>query len=203
MLSGRLIEVLKMAARSVKKEQVLPAVALDLLKLSLKEDSFQLFWNNAIINGMLKEQQGPTQWVLTGGKAFIDCYRGLRNIDPNSQSWGHFCWRSGRAIYLPHLHPVASAVHKFKRSSFLTSKFFLWAVGYLPICWFCQRKPDVKRKMTFLSILATIILIIYKSRTLIFDCDDMINIFYIWQIKKMCHMLNIVYTIFFETTTYY
>lgn len=58
---GRLTEVLKMAARSSKKERVLPAVALDLLKLSLKEDSFQLFWNNSIVNGMLKEQQGPTQ----------------------------------------------------------------------------------------------------------------------------------------------
>lgn len=50
-----------MAARSVKKDCVLPAVALDLLKLALKEDSFQLFWNSAIINGMLKEQPGPTQ----------------------------------------------------------------------------------------------------------------------------------------------
>lgn len=58
---GRLTEVLKMAARSSKKERVLPAVALDLLKLSLKEDSFQLFWNNGIVNGMLKEQPGPTQ----------------------------------------------------------------------------------------------------------------------------------------------
>ncbi|GLD65598.1 myb-binding protein 1A [Lates japonicus] len=57
----KLTEVLKMAARSVKKECVLPAVVLDLLKLSLKEDSFQLFWNKAIIDGMLKEQPGPTQ----------------------------------------------------------------------------------------------------------------------------------------------
>lgn len=61
MLSGRLTEVLKTASRSVKKERVLPAVALDLLKLSLKEDSFQLFWNNTIINGLLKEQAGPAQ----------------------------------------------------------------------------------------------------------------------------------------------
>ena len=60
-LPGRLTEVLKMAAHSLKKEHVLPAVALDLLKLSLKEDSFQLFWKNAIINGLLKEQPGPTQ----------------------------------------------------------------------------------------------------------------------------------------------
>ena len=50
-----------MAARSVKKELVLPPVALDLLKLSLKEDSFQLFWNKAIVEGMFKEPSGPTQ----------------------------------------------------------------------------------------------------------------------------------------------
>lgn len=61
MFSDRLTEVLKMAARSVKKECVLPAVALDLLKLSLKEGSFQLFWNDAIVKGMFKEQAGPTQ----------------------------------------------------------------------------------------------------------------------------------------------
>uniref|UniRef100_A0A3Q3X2S3 MYB binding protein 1a n=1 Tax=Mola mola TaxID=94237 RepID=A0A3Q3X2S3_MOLML len=59
----KLTEVLKMAAHSLKKEHVLPAVALDLLKLSLKEDSFQLFWKNAIINGLLKEQPGPTHYM--------------------------------------------------------------------------------------------------------------------------------------------
>ncbi|XP_068457426.1 myb-binding protein 1A-like protein [Clinocottus analis] len=59
----KLTEVLKMAARSTKKECVLPSVAQDLLKLSLKEDSFQLFWNNAIINGMLKDQSGPAQYL--------------------------------------------------------------------------------------------------------------------------------------------
>ncbi|XP_040907509.1 myb-binding protein 1A-like protein [Toxotes jaculatrix] len=59
----KLTEVLKMAARSVKKECVLPPVVLDLLKLSLKEDSFQLFWKKAIIDGMLKEQPGPTHYL--------------------------------------------------------------------------------------------------------------------------------------------
>ncbi|XP_033502826.2 myb-binding protein 1A-like protein isoform X2 [Epinephelus lanceolatus] len=59
----KLTEVIKMAAQSVKKECVLPAVVLDLLKLSLKEDSFQLFWNNAIINGMLKEPPGPARYL--------------------------------------------------------------------------------------------------------------------------------------------
>ncbi|XP_008426896.1 myb-binding protein 1A-like protein [Poecilia reticulata] len=59
----KLVEVLKMAARSVKKERVLPSVALDLLKLSLKEDSFQLFWDKAITVGMFKEPSGPTHYL--------------------------------------------------------------------------------------------------------------------------------------------
>uniref|UniRef100_A0A665XBK2 MYB binding protein (P160) 1a n=1 Tax=Echeneis naucrates TaxID=173247 RepID=A0A665XBK2_ECHNA len=59
----KLIDVLKTAARSVKKERILPAVALDLLKLSLKEDSFQLFWKKAIVEGMLKEPPGPTHYM--------------------------------------------------------------------------------------------------------------------------------------------
>lgn len=60
-LSPRLTEVLKMAARSVKKDRLLPAVALDLLQISLREDNFELFWRETIINGMLKDQPGPTQ----------------------------------------------------------------------------------------------------------------------------------------------
>lgn len=59
----KLTEVLEMAARSVKKERSLPPVALDLLKLSLKEDSFQLFWNKAIIDGMLEGHPGPTHYL--------------------------------------------------------------------------------------------------------------------------------------------
>ncbi|XP_054879442.1 myb-binding protein 1A-like protein [Poeciliopsis prolifica] len=59
----KIVEVLKMAARSVKKERVLPSVALDLLKLSLKEDSFQLFWDKAITEGMFKEPSGPTHYL--------------------------------------------------------------------------------------------------------------------------------------------
>ncbi|CAK6973165.1 myb-binding protein 1A-like protein [Scomber scombrus] len=59
----KLTEVLKMAARSVKRECVLPAVVLDLLKLSLREDSFQLFWNKAIVDSMFKEQPGPTHYL--------------------------------------------------------------------------------------------------------------------------------------------
>lgn len=61
MCSVRLVEVLKMAARSVKKENVLPAVALDLLQVSLREDNFEMFWTDAIITGMMSEMPGPTQ----------------------------------------------------------------------------------------------------------------------------------------------
>ncbi|KAM4620699.1 myb-binding protein 1A-like protein [Polymixia lowei] len=58
----KLMEVLRMAANSVKKECVLPAVALDLLKLSLREGSFQLFWTKAI-TVMLKDPPGPTHYL--------------------------------------------------------------------------------------------------------------------------------------------
>lgn len=59
----KLTQVLKMAARSMKKEQAVPPVAVDLLKLSLKEGSFQLFWKNAIVDGMFKEHPGATYYL--------------------------------------------------------------------------------------------------------------------------------------------
>uniref|UniRef100_A0A4W5QK82 MYB binding protein (P160) 1a n=1 Tax=Hucho hucho TaxID=62062 RepID=A0A4W5QK82_9TELE len=59
----KLTDVLKMAARSVKKDRLLPAVALDLLQISLREDNFELFWRETIINGMLKYQPGPTHYL--------------------------------------------------------------------------------------------------------------------------------------------
>uniref|UniRef100_A0A9J7ZWE9 MYB binding protein (P160) 1a n=2 Tax=Cyprinus carpio TaxID=7962 RepID=A0A9J7ZWE9_CYPCA len=59
----KLVEVLKMAARSVKKDNILPPVALDLLQASLREDNFEMFWNEAIIKGMLSEMPGPTHYL--------------------------------------------------------------------------------------------------------------------------------------------
>ncbi|NP_001002042.2 myb-binding protein 1A-like protein [Danio rerio] len=59
----RLVEVLKTAARSVKKENILPAVALDLLQVSLREDNFEMFWTDAIITGMMSEMPGPTHYL--------------------------------------------------------------------------------------------------------------------------------------------
>ncbi|XP_030647317.1 myb-binding protein 1A-like protein [Chanos chanos] len=59
----KLVQVMKMAARSVKKEHFLPAVAFDLLQASLREGSFELFWNGAVVKGMLSEQPGPTHYL--------------------------------------------------------------------------------------------------------------------------------------------
>ncbi|XP_026096269.1 myb-binding protein 1A-like protein [Carassius auratus] len=59
----KLVEVLKTAARSVKKDNILPPVALDLLQVSLREDSFEMFWNEAIIKGMMSEMPGPTHYL--------------------------------------------------------------------------------------------------------------------------------------------
>lgn len=50
-----------MAARAVKKENVLPAVALDLLQASLREENLEMFWTEAIIKGMMSETPGPAQ----------------------------------------------------------------------------------------------------------------------------------------------
>ncbi|XP_051535591.1 myb-binding protein 1A-like protein [Myxocyprinus asiaticus] len=59
----KLVEVLKMAARAVKKENMLPAVALDLLQASLREENFEMFWNEAIFSGMMSEMPGPTHYL--------------------------------------------------------------------------------------------------------------------------------------------
>uniref|UniRef100_A0A8C6S759 Uncharacterized protein n=1 Tax=Neogobius melanostomus TaxID=47308 RepID=A0A8C6S759_9GOBI len=59
----RLTELLKTVANSVKKEQVLPPVMLDLLRLSLKENSFHLFWTKVISEGLLKEPPGPAHYL--------------------------------------------------------------------------------------------------------------------------------------------
>ncbi|CAL8365233.1 unnamed protein product [Lota lota] len=59
----KLSELLRTAAFSVKKDCTLPSVAVDLLKLSLREGSFQLFWTKVIVGGMLREQQGPTHYL--------------------------------------------------------------------------------------------------------------------------------------------
>ncbi|XP_051748916.1 myb-binding protein 1A-like protein [Ctenopharyngodon idella] len=59
----KLVDVLKMAARSVKKENILPPVALDLLQASLREENFEMFWTEAIIKGMMSEMPGPTHYL--------------------------------------------------------------------------------------------------------------------------------------------
>ncbi|XP_015223403.2 myb-binding protein 1A-like protein [Lepisosteus oculatus] len=69
----KLIEVLKMAAKSVKKDQTLPPVGLDLLQIALREDSFELLWREAVVNGLLLDQSGPSSYM---------CYRLLGSALP-------------------------------------------------------------------------------------------------------------------------
>ncbi|XP_025025920.1 myb-binding protein 1A [Python bivittatus] len=69
----RIVEVLKMAAKSERKEKVLPAVGLDLMKVALKEETFELFWKEAVENGLLKENVGPCSYM---------CFRLLGSILP-------------------------------------------------------------------------------------------------------------------------
>ncbi|XP_053085112.1 myb-binding protein 1A-like protein [Pangasianodon hypophthalmus] len=59
----RLVEVVKTAARSVKKECVLPAVASDLLHVSLREDSFTFFWDKVVIDGLFSDPPGPSHYL--------------------------------------------------------------------------------------------------------------------------------------------
>ncbi|XP_048221117.1 myb-binding protein 1A [Perognathus longimembris pacificus] len=58
-----LVSVLKMAATSVKKEHKLPDVALDLLRLALKEDKFLRFWNEVVEQGLLKKPSWPASYL--------------------------------------------------------------------------------------------------------------------------------------------
>lgn len=50
-----------MAANSVKKERKLPAVALDLLRLALREDKFPWFWKEIVEQGLMKMQFWPAR----------------------------------------------------------------------------------------------------------------------------------------------
>ncbi|XP_044104771.1 myb-binding protein 1A [Neovison vison] len=59
----RLVNVLKTAAASVKKERKLPAVALDLLRLSLREGKFPRFWKEVVEQGLLKKQFWPASYL--------------------------------------------------------------------------------------------------------------------------------------------
>nr|XP_056721083.1 myb-binding protein 1A [Euleptes europaea] len=69
----KLVEVLKMAAKSEKKDRTLPSVGLDLMKVALKEGSFELFWKEVVENGLLKDNVGPCSYM---------CYRLLGSALP-------------------------------------------------------------------------------------------------------------------------
>ncbi|NWH61177.1 MBB1A protein, partial [Geococcyx californianus] len=69
----RLVELLQSTAKSEKKDKKLPSVAFDLLQVSLKEGAFELFWNEGVENGLLKEKSGPVSYM---------CYRLLGSALP-------------------------------------------------------------------------------------------------------------------------
>ncbi|XP_015502293.1 myb-binding protein 1A [Parus major] len=70
---SRLVELLKSVAKSEKEEKKLPSVVLDLLQVALKEGAFELFWNEVVENGLLKEKSGPVSYM---------CYRLLGSALP-------------------------------------------------------------------------------------------------------------------------
>ncbi|XP_010162444.1 myb-binding protein 1A, partial [Antrostomus carolinensis] len=59
----RLVELLQSVAKSEKKDKKLPGVVFDLLQVSLKENAFELFWNEGVENGLLKEKSGPVSYM--------------------------------------------------------------------------------------------------------------------------------------------
>ncbi|NWT26354.1 MBB1A protein, partial [Cardinalis cardinalis] len=71
---SRLVELLKSAAKSEKEDKKLPSVVFDLLQVALKEGAFELFWNEVVENGLLKEKSGPVSYM---------CYRLLGSALPS------------------------------------------------------------------------------------------------------------------------
>ncbi|XP_052659771.1 myb-binding protein 1A isoform X1 [Harpia harpyja] len=69
----RLVELLQSAAKSEKKDKKLPSVVFDVLRVSLKEGAFELFWKEGVENGLLKEKSGPVSYM---------CYRLLGSALP-------------------------------------------------------------------------------------------------------------------------
>ncbi|KAF7244331.1 Myb-binding protein 1A-like protein [Varanus komodoensis] len=69
----RLVEVLKMAAKSEKKDRALPTVGLDLMKVALKEGTFELFWNEAVEKELMQDKSGPCSYM---------CFRLLGTVLP-------------------------------------------------------------------------------------------------------------------------
>ncbi|XP_054858045.1 myb-binding protein 1A [Eublepharis macularius] len=69
----KLVEVLKMAVKSEKKDRTLPSVGLDLMKVALKEGSFEQFWKEVVEDGLLKDNVGPCNYM---------CYRLLGSALP-------------------------------------------------------------------------------------------------------------------------
>ncbi|KAM6163421.1 myb-binding protein 1A [Rhynchocyon petersi] len=59
----RLVNVLRVAAASVKKERKLPTLALDLLRLALEENKFPRFWSEVLEQGLLQKPFPPASFL--------------------------------------------------------------------------------------------------------------------------------------------
>ncbi|KAL1779119.1 myb-binding protein 1A [Sigmodon hispidus] len=58
-----LVDLLRVAGSSVRKEHTLPDVALNLLRLALKENKFTLFWKEILEEGLLKKPNWSTSFM--------------------------------------------------------------------------------------------------------------------------------------------
>ncbi|XP_051024180.1 myb-binding protein 1A isoform X2 [Acomys russatus] len=58
-----LVNILKVAASSTKKENKLPSVALKLLHLALKENKFSVFWKEVLEEGVMKKPCWPSSYM--------------------------------------------------------------------------------------------------------------------------------------------
>ncbi|XP_039612824.1 myb-binding protein 1A-like protein [Polypterus senegalus] len=70
---SKLTEILKTAAKSMKKDNMLPPVARDLMRVAIQEESFEIFWDEVVINKLLKDQAASCSFL---------CYRLLGSALP-------------------------------------------------------------------------------------------------------------------------
>eukprot|EP00062_Callorhinchus_milii_P020226 gi/632975647/ref/XP_007904343.1/ PREDICTED: myb-binding protein 1A [Callorhinchus milii] len=59
----KLTEMLKIAAKSMKKANALPELGADLLRVALKEDAFELFWKDVVETRLLQDHSGLNSYL--------------------------------------------------------------------------------------------------------------------------------------------
>ncbi|KAM4843480.1 myb-binding protein 1A [Thomomys bottae] len=122
-----LVNVLKMAATSVKKEHRLPDVALDLLRLALKEDKFPQFWNEVVEQGLLKKPSWPASYL---------CFRLLGAALPLlSKEQLYLAMRGDLIRHLGEHMVIAKAQNLFRFAPVMSAYVSTFLEG-------CQDNPD-------------------------------------------------------------